>query len=271
MTSFPLEQNVDAPNPYGSNDVGFIAKHAHAVLAAVMASDLPAGASILDMGSGWGLSSEVMAFCGAKVTPVDINPDFVELNRRRAARLGLTSMTPIHSAFDTFETDSRFDLILFYECLHHSVRPWETLARVAPFVNPGGKIAFAGEPINDAWPTWGLRRDPLSVYCIRKFGWFESGWSASFITRAFERAGFTLNLIPGIGLDGGLIGVATSMIPAVPATPLRATAPENLHAPSSDRTKELADRVSAMERSTSWRVTAPLRSMKTRIDAIFRS
>jgi len=39
--------------------------------------------------------------------------------------------------------------------------------------------------------NWGLRLDPLSVYCIHKFGWFESGWSADFLTAAFQRAGLT--------------------------------------------------------------------------------
>ncbi|MBU6296156.1 MAG: methyltransferase domain-containing protein, partial [Planctomycetes bacterium] len=49
-----------------------------------MAANLPPGASILDMGCGWGLSSEAMAFSGASVTAVDINPQFVELIEKRA-------------------------------------------------------------------------------------------------------------------------------------------------------------------------------------------
>ena len=31
------------------------------------------------------------------------------------------------------------------------------------------------------WPSWGLRVDQESLYCTRKFGWFESGWTDTFI------------------------------------------------------------------------------------------
>ncbi len=202
-----VEGRINTANPYGHNHVAFLAKHSRAVLSALMTANVPSGAKILDMGSGWGLSSEIMAFCGAEVTAVDINPDFVELNRRRAERRGLP-ITATHSTFDEFETTERFDMALFYECLHHAVRPWTVLERVGKFLKPGGKIVFAGEPINDNWKHWGLRTDSLSVYCIRKYGWFESGWSMPFLHSAFDRAGFRLSVAPGIGIDNGPIGVA---------------------------------------------------------------
>jgi 2-polyprenyl-3-methyl-5-hydroxy-6-metoxy-1,4-benzoquinol methylase len=78
-----------------------------------MMADLPCDAAVLDAGSGWGMSTEMMAFCGAAVTAVDINPLFVELVRRRAERLGLP-VTAVCSPFDAFDTDRRFDLLFFY-------------------------------------------------------------------------------------------------------------------------------------------------------------
>ncbi|MEM7062891.1 MAG: methyltransferase domain-containing protein [Cyanobacteria bacterium P01_B01_bin.77] len=209
QTTIDVEVHSLGVNPYNSRDINFIAKHARAVLTAIYMANLPTGASVLDMGSGWGLSSEMMAFCGANVTSVDINPLFIELNQKRASRLSL----PIHSRlseFDTYTDEKKYDLVFFYECLHHAVRPWETLKHIAQFVSPAGKIAFSGEPINDIfWKNWGLRLDALSIYCIRKFGWFESGWSEKFLSQAFSYAGFTLNLYPHVGLDNGLVGLAT--------------------------------------------------------------
>ena len=87
-------------------------------------------------------------------------------------------------------------MILFYECFHHALRPWDLLARMARHLEPEGRLVLAGEPINNIWWThWGLRLDPLSVYCIHKFGWLESGWSADFLKSAFGRAGLAVQMV----------------------------------------------------------------------------
>lgn len=209
MTPINVATHAAAVSPYNSTDTRFLTKHNRAVVTALMVANLPPGAEVLDAGCGWGLSSEAMAFSGARVTALDINPLFVELVRTRAARLGLP-IDAVQAEFDQYRTDKRFDLLLFYECLHHSVKPWETLAHLGQFVKPGGKVVFAGEPINAIWwRHWGIRLDALSVYCIRKFGWFESGWTREFVTRCFARAGFDLTLYPNIGLCGGEVGYAT--------------------------------------------------------------
>ena len=88
LTDFDLARHVAAANPYASPDIGFIAKHARAVLTAIMAANPPAGARVLDLGCGWGLSTEMIGFTGAEVTAVDINPKFAELVESRAMRQG---------------------------------------------------------------------------------------------------------------------------------------------------------------------------------------
>ncbi len=203
-----VDGHVDAPNPYASANVDLMAKHARTILTAVVVSDLPPAAKVLDVGCGWGVSTEMLAWTGCDVTAVDIDPQFIELVTRRAeARNNL--VTTARSSFDDFDTEDRFDLVLFYECLHHAVRPWEIAAKFGAFLEPGGKLTLAGEPIQDRWwKTWGLRLDPMSIYCIRKYGWFESGWSASFITDCFERAGFELTILEGLGILHSPIAVA---------------------------------------------------------------
>lgn len=209
MTLLDVDHCAKAANPYASGDVHTMAKHAHTVLASIIASKLPANAHILDLGCGWGLSSEMAAFCGAKVHSIDINPLFVDLVNRRASSRSYDIVADTMQ-FDTFQSKHSYDMAFFYECLHHAVKPWETLANIAKYIKPDGKITFAGEPINTHWwKHWGLRLDAGSVYCIRKFGWFESGWSEDFIKQCFKRVGFDLELIPGIGLDNGIVGVGT--------------------------------------------------------------
>lgn len=168
LLDFDMDRHVGGANPYAERNAGFIARHARTVLTVVMAANLPCAPRVLDLGCGWGLSTEMLAFTGAEVTAVDINPHFAELVRRRAARQS-RALRVVCSNFDDLEVDGLHDLALFYECLHHAVRPWETIRRVSRFLKPDARIAIAGEPINEIWwPHWGLRLDPVSIYCIRK-------------------------------------------------------------------------------------------------------
>lgn len=208
LTPINTDLHAQATNPYNSNDPLFIARHKRAILNAFLLAGPESGMTVLDLGCGWGLTSEAMAYCGAHVTAVDINPQFVELVGSRARRLGLP-IAAEKGSFDDFESEQRFDLIFFYECLHHSLKPWETIRHATRFLKPRGRIVWAGEPVNDIWwKSWGLRLDAESVYVMRKFGWWESGWSTSFITDCFSKAGMALTVMPGIGLDGGPVGFA---------------------------------------------------------------
>jgi 2-polyprenyl-3-methyl-5-hydroxy-6-metoxy-1,4-benzoquinol methylase len=201
----------NAANPYGSVDVNFVAKHARTVLTSLIVSQLPANAKVLDMGCGWGMTSEIQSFCGCKVHAVDINPKFIDLVQSRADRIGYDTKA-FESDFDSFKANSQYDLVFFYECLHHCLKPWETLKHLGKFLKPDGKITFAGEPvIYMHWKNWGIRFDWLSIYCIRKFGWLELVWTEEFIIQCFHKAGFKLNLLPRIGLEHGYIGVATHL------------------------------------------------------------
>lgn len=208
ITPIDVDARVDTANPYGEDNIAFISKHCRTVLTSLMVANVPRGARVLDLGAGWGLSSEIMAYCGAEVTAVDINPSFIDLINRRTERTGLSIRT-VQGNFDTIEPGSDFDMAFFYESLHHSVRPLDTLRRIADFLGPKGRIVFAGEPVNTIWwPHWGMRLDAESVYVMRKHGWFESGWSAEFISECLRRAGFAPVIIPGIGIDGNDVCVA---------------------------------------------------------------
>jgi len=258
-----VETNVLACNPYNNSDIRFIAKHARTIQTCLALADLPPGASVLDMGCGWGLSSEVMAFAGARVTAVDINPSFVELVGRRATRLGLP-IEAIVSEFDTYVDSRQYDLLFFYECLHHSLKPWETIARLAPLVKPHGKIVWAGEPVNDYWwRNWGLRLDCDSIYCMRKFGWWESGWTADFLTRCFARSGFEQTVFPDIGLDNGHVGFAVRSEYAEQIRPDLTVAKASASGAQLLRREidDLHSHIAGMTSSLSWKASSPIRVM----------
>jgi len=207
INKIDVDYHAGGVNPYRTNDLAFMTRHVRAVATAMMIAKLPPEAQVLDVGSGWGLTSEIIAYCGGIVTSVDINPLFVDLVDKRSRRLGLP-ISATKGNFDDFAVEKRFDAAFFYECLHHALRPWNVVENVGRHLKPGGKIIFAGEPIFDQWQNWGIRLDAVSVYCIRKFGWFESGWSKRFIKLAFKRADFHLDLVPFVGLENGDVGIA---------------------------------------------------------------
>jgi FkbM family methyltransferase len=160
---------------------------------------------LFDMGAGWGLSSEFAAYLGLNVVAVDINASFVRLMSERVKRHGLP-IQAVQSTFEDFTWAKPADLVLFYECLHHAVRPWTVISRLCGMLRPGGRVLLAGEPINDFWwRHWGLRLDACSVYCIRKFGWFESGWSEPFLLQLLHRCSLTATIHQGAS---ALIGAA---------------------------------------------------------------
>ena len=189
QTAFDIDGHVAATNPYNHPDPAVMGVHLQRLGRALSCAKATKGEVLLDMGCGWGLSSEVAAYMGLQVIGVDINRRFVELVNRRAARTSYP-ISAVHGSFDGFEPERPVDLVLFYECLHHAVDPLAIVSKYAQALRPGGRMVLAGEPINDVWwPHWGLRLDPLSIYCIRKFGWFESGWSRRHILEVMRRAG----------------------------------------------------------------------------------
>ena len=209
LTEFALEDHVQAANSYASTDPARMAIHYCRLSKLIKHASLPNSARILDLGCGWGLSSEFFATMGCRVTAVDIDKKFVELVRRRSMRLNL-GIEVIHGNFDDLALDKQFDLIVFNECLHHALKPWELLEKVSSWLGAEGKIALVGEPIQSIWwQTWGLQLDPLSIYCMRKFGWFESGWSKDFITGALSRCGLLVDYKDDEDPDIGPIIIAS--------------------------------------------------------------
>jgi 2-polyprenyl-3-methyl-5-hydroxy-6-metoxy-1,4-benzoquinol methylase len=114
MTQFDLEAHCIGPNPYNSRDVDFIARNSMAVMSLLRCANLPANPAVLDLGCGWGLSTEMMTFCGCDVTAVDINPDFVSLVKRRLSDRHIRPDVHL-SNFDDVDFPANFDLAVFYE------------------------------------------------------------------------------------------------------------------------------------------------------------
>lgn len=225
--------------------------------------NLPAGARVVEFGPGWGNTTIAMAMAGLDVTAVDIEANFCELLRRRARRHEV-NLTVINADFMWAETVSEpFDAAVFFECFHHCSDHMRLLRALRTAVKPDGLIYFSAEPIAPDFPLpWGLRMDGESLWAIRSNGWMELGYQDGYFREALTRTGWTAtrHVLPGI--EWASVWEAKRIDEAT----MPASTPDGLSAPApTPAGANLRAELDAVYRSTSWRVTAPLRALGRRL------
>jgi 2-polyprenyl-3-methyl-5-hydroxy-6-metoxy-1,4-benzoquinol methylase len=145
---------------------------------------------ILDIGCGFGLTSEYLNYLGFDITSIDIGQNNVDLIKHRNPDLKTFCIDIENDDFDL----SAYDLYLFMESLHHIQKPQKIIKKIF-FSNPNCNIVLIGEPIINYYKYWGIRLDYLSIYCISKFGWFESGYNESYLSLLFNRNNIFLDKV----------------------------------------------------------------------------
>ncbi|MGK3204584.1 class I SAM-dependent methyltransferase [Amycolatopsis sp. MEPSY49] len=110
-----------------------------------LAEQLPAGATVLDLGSGTGRpTADALAAAGYAVTGYDVAPKMVEIARAQvpAARFEVDDMREL-----TFEAGSWDAITAFFSMLQLPRADQETmLGRMAAWLKPGGLLVFATVP-----------------------------------------------------------------------------------------------------------------------------
>ncbi len=187
-----IDKAVYNPYPYQTKSVERLALYHHLLAKLMSMIKLPAGASILDMGCGWGTTSIELSQIGFKVTSLDINKYFCELVAKRAKLLKIKNIDIVNDDFLWIEkTNKKFDAIIFFECFHHCWEFERLLKNMHKILKPKGKIYFAAEPITNIFPLpWTLRMDGESLFVIRKHGWMELGFRSDFFSDLLIQTGW---------------------------------------------------------------------------------
>jgi 2-polyprenyl-3-methyl-5-hydroxy-6-metoxy-1,4-benzoquinol methylase len=159
-------------------------------------SELRPGDSALEYGAGFGPIALTLARLGVLVDTVDISSAFCGYVREQA-QFFQVPLTPFQGRFGWNPREGhRYDLIFFFQAFHHCVDFLSVVHDLKRHLAPKGRILLSSEPIAPAEDAfipypWGLKLHAESVAQIRRYHWFELGFTEEFLTGVFINAGFS--------------------------------------------------------------------------------
>ncbi len=247
--------------PWSFRDPAMVGTHLYAWGHIMQHLDLVPGSRVLEYGPGSGQLLLMLARMGFAAYGVDIDTAALEGIRLQADGMQLNVAVEPALFGEGFEGE-QFDRIVFYEAFHHAIDFQPLLRRLHDRLKPGGRVLLCGEPVVSngfegvPYP-WGPRLDALSVFCMRRFGWMELGFTHKFFLEATRRAGWHARFHPFSGCGRAHLYI---LEPSSAVGHSKATSKSPMHPGGSDATlAQLWTQLEAMKASTSWRVTRPLR------------
>lgn len=105
----------------------------------VAAASVQSGHRVLDLGSGPGDGSALLAGVGATVTGVDFSRRMVAVARQRHPGIQFRDADAEHLPFE----DRTFDAVVSNCVVHHLARPAAVFKEVSRVLVPGGRFAFS--------------------------------------------------------------------------------------------------------------------------------
>lgn len=269
--------------PWSFQDAAMVSEHLLAWGHILAHLNLPKGGTLLEYGPGSGQLLLMAARMGYRAHAVDIDAVSLRGIDAQAAHLNLPLATE-RGEFGAGFDGKKFDTILFYEAFHHAFEFEDLLVRLHDRLNPGGRVVLCGEPIvggvSPGIPyAWGPRLDALSVFCIRRFGWMELGFTHEYFMEIARRCGWHVTYHPSTISGRSIIYVLETVKDETELATARAAAIQSLQgeitqlagaltvqeARMAAQIQSLKTELDQMRASTSWRLTAPVRRMKLRL------
>ena len=193
LLPFDMQFSLRRPFPYSTGSFNTVSDNflQIAYLLKVMAVPAIPSGHIIDMGPGWGNTTEMLARTGYDVTAIDVNPDFCDLTRERLARIGVQASVICGDFLSVEKLGRLADGVVFFESFHHCLDHVRLLEILHRKTTPDAVMVFAGEPISAGFDfPWGIRPDGMAVWSVRKFGWLELGFSEDYFRDLLNRTGW---------------------------------------------------------------------------------
>ena len=268
-TLFLVDEYEHRPFPFYLQSPVTAGNHLLAIGFLLRTMTLAPGSRVLEFGPGWGNTTIALAQLGMQVTAVDVEPNFCEILRRRAARHSVEVEVVEGDFFWAEQVSEPYDAVVFFESFHHCADHMRLLRALRRAVKPGGQVYFGAEPIlADYAVPWGVRTDGEALWAMRNFGWLELGFRESYFRTALTRTGWRAEKRTCLDADWVSVWVAHRHEVVADAVEERAisstgepAAPTSQTAVTTDGAK-LSMELDAMYASTSWRITSPLRAFR---------
>jgi len=205
-TKFDRAHMLRWPFPYATRSPTTVGNYLMTYGQIIKEMNLPSGAHILEMGSGYGPLTYHLASMGYRVTCTDISENLLEYVRARCADLP-GSVNTIQCDMNNFSVTGVYDAVVFFESFHHVLNHADLMQRIGGCLDENGILVFAGEPIvpsySDIVPyPWGLRMDGMSLWAIRREGWLELGFRTEYFNELLRRTGWKQKRVTSLSLPG---------------------------------------------------------------------
>lgn len=142
---------------------------------------MPEGGRLLDMGCGTGWTSVLFARRGYDVVGQDLVADAIAVGRQLKADSGLANLDFVVGDYESLGFKEEFDVVVFFDCLHHAVDEVGALDSAYRALKPGG-ICITSEP--------GRGHERRSRAVMEEFGVTERDMHPAKIIRAGKQVGF---------------------------------------------------------------------------------
>ena len=194
---FDVASHIEDPFPYCVKSPVTVANQLVMWAGAIKAlQGIDTGASIVELGTGWGNLALQIAQIGYDVTCVDINSRYQQLVEARASQLQCEINFRVGEFSAGLKESDQWDAIIFFESFHHSRDPAALLDLCKKALKPEGRIIFAGEPIIDQLPyAWGLNPNGEALWQIYQHGWFELVFRKDFFLELLKRHNFVVEVM----------------------------------------------------------------------------
>ena len=142
---------------------------------------MPERGRLLDMGCGTGWTSVMFAKRGYDVVGTDLVPQAIAAGYQLKEKEGLENLQFVAADYESLSFREEFDVVVFFDCLHHAVDEVSALQSAWRALKPGG-ICITSEP--------GLGHARRSAAVMAEFGTTERDMHPVKIIRSGKKAGF---------------------------------------------------------------------------------